>query len=307
MTDTKPSFDPQAVEEMNRKAIENQFFTPDRVYVDLSLFKDIPIGVVYADHVHREVDESVFKTIQLDIISQITDYQKRYYDTVDPFFSSLGYDDTQIEHLLTLLPHDLIFMMSPATHFLQMIVRHTIRNQNNSAPAHKFTKKKIDQEHYILEPIPVTYYINTYPLSLSTKLLERLAPELGEALGVNIQFICRDPYLFNSKDWFDWMKDIDCFYLDSLGRMTRSQFIRDKQSELAFAGVYFFARKRFEKCVMQEMKNLDFEHQIQLATAQLDMMCDFAWLPNNDVRLTDNIEPSKEEEIPSPDTGTQEL
>jgi len=302
---TPPEFDIKLVEEMNRKAIENQLFTPDHVYLDLGLLKDIPLGIIYADKLNNKASETEFKQAQDYIGQQLEEYQKRLYDTVDPFFTSMGYNDDRLDILLSYtLSHDLVFLMSPATYFLQTLVRHTLRNQNNSAPAYKYIKKKIDADQFILESMPVTYYINTFPLSLSLKLQEKLAPELGESLGVNIQFLNKNPQLFDGGDWDRWMNKIECFYFDCLGKMTRSPFVLDKQSNLQFAGVYFFARKRFEKCVMPDMRHLDMDHQIQMATSQLDMLCDFAWLQNNDVRLTEHAENS-EEESPPDTQGTQ--
>jgi hypothetical protein len=295
-------FDTKRVEEINRKAIENQFFTPDHVYLDMALFKEYPLGVIFADKVHHNKGEAEFCHVQNHIKSQLTEYQKRLYDTIDPFLSSLGYTDDHLEDLIKVIPHDLIFMMSPATNFLKTVIRHTIRNKNNSAPANKFVKKSLDQQQYTLESMPVTYYINTFPLTLSLSLQQRLAPELGEALGVNVQFLNKDPQFFNQQDWDRWLSKIDCLYLHSFGRLSQSSFFIQQQENMMFAGVYFFARKRLEKRVMAEVKHLDIEHQIQLATAQLDMLCDFAWLANNDARLTD--EPDQVKEPPTEPQGT---
>jgi hypothetical protein len=292
MTDTPtPEFDFRTLEAMNEKTIKNQFFVPDKAYIDLGLFKDIPIGVIYADLMEKDVSEETFTTMQKAILNRVKAYQKRLYDTVDPHFALLGYKDTTIEeYLASHLVHDTVFVTAPATRFFDLIIRHTVRNQNNSRPAEKYTKTKIDADQYIMQAIPVTYYINTYPLTLSNALLLDMATQLGESLGVNIVFLNKNPLLFDQKDWDDWMAKIDAFYLDSLGQFTRGEFVLAKQGEMEFTGRFFFARKRFEKCVMTDMQGQDFEQQVQMATAQLDMFCDFAWLQNNDVRLTDQRE-----------------
>ena len=286
-----PPIDRQVLEAMNEKTIQNQFFTPDKVYIDLSLLKDFPIGVIYADKFTENDAEFKFNQIQKMLIPRMSDYQKRTYDSVDMYLADLGYSDSKIEQLLSNnINHDVVFMMAPTSKFLDMLIRHTVRNQNNSRPAAKYTKKMIDKNQYVMEPIPVTYYFNTYPLNLSEKLLIKLGEEFGESLGVNIQFLNKDPMLFDKSDWMNWMEGIDCFYLNSLGRFTRSEFILHQQGELIFMGCYFFARKRFETCVIQDMRGCDFEQQVQMVTAQLDMMCDFSWIQNNDVRLTEEKE-----------------
>lgn len=308
-SDSKPEveIDYAAIEAINEKAIKNQFFTPDKVYIDLGLFKDIPIGVIYADKLISKCTEEEFNRVKNFVLLKVKEYQVRLYDTSDTYFSNLGYPDKKIEELLTHPRpgfHDTVFMVAPVTKFLSMLTRHTARNQNNSSPAEKYTKIPLGGDQYTLEPIPVTYYINTYPLTLSPKLLTDLAVELGEALGVNISFLNKNPTLFDKSDWDAWMKDIDCFYLDSLGKFTRGDFALERQGNLDFMGIYFFARKRFEKEVIPDMIGADFEQQIQMLTAQIDMMCDFAWLQNNDVRLTEEkIDVPLDESDPVPEDG----
>lgn len=293
--------DTAAVQEMNDKTIRNRFFTPDRCYIDLALFKDIPIGVIYADLLMKDAQEE-FITAQAHINNQLTDYQSRRYDTVNNHFKVLGYDDSRIEYLLSKqATHNHVFAVAPATRFFELLIRHTVTNQNNSRPANKYNKKKVeggDGSLYTLDPIPVTYHINTYPLKLTPAFLENIAKELGEGLGVNIRFLHKDPKTFDKSDWDDWMKDIECFYLDSLGAFTRSDFTRGIQGEMQFMGVFFFARKRFEKAVMAETIHDNFENQIAEMTAILDVLCNFAWIQNNDLRLTEQPTLVTEEQDP---------
>lgn len=304
MSDDAPQFDQKLLQAMNEKAIQNQFFTPDKVYIDLALFKDFNIGVIYADQYLKQVTVESFDKIKNAILPLIKEYQKRTYDTVDAFFTELGYSDDIIEALLLdgkEHRHDATFLMAPATHFLNTLIRHTIRNQNNSRPAAKYVKNMIDKDQYTMDAIPVTYYINTYPLTLSPRILTKLGEELGESLGVNIHFLNKDPMLFDQTDWDKWMEHIECFYLNSLGRFTRSPFVIKKQGDLEFMGCYFFARKRFEKCVIPIMQGVDFDQQIQMVTSHLDMLCDFAWLQNNEVRLTEEPEDVPVDEVENPE------
>lgn len=286
----KPSeFDIKKIEAMNQKTIRNQFFTPDKVYIELGLFKDFSIGAVYADQLVFKNDPVKFGEIQTTLASFVKEYQTRRYDTVNDFFPQIGYNDDLIDGLLANPEiHNEIFLVSPNTSFMQTLIRHTLRNQNNSRPADKYTRQKLDNERSVIQAIPVSYRINTYPLTLNSKLLQPLAEELGEAFGVDVIFMCKDPALFDETDWNDWLKDIECFYLDSLGRFTQSPFTLSKQGEMEFVGCYFFIRKRFERHVMKVIQqHNDFDEQIQLLTSHLGILCDLEWLQNNDVRLTD--------------------
>lgn len=288
MSNEPQVLDPKIIESINERALQNQFFTPDNIYCDLSLLKDIPLGIIYLDKLLSGANEEVFNDFQAQLNKTLLDYQKRTYDTINPYFLELGYNDDFINSKLQNFNHDLVFAIAPKTAFLSLLIRHTAVNQNHSHPANKHVKKKVDDHHYQLESLPITYYFNIYPLNLSLKFLEELGKEFGETLGVNVKFINKDPKDFDDEDWKSWLKQIDCFYLNSLGRITKSEMIRQKQSELEFMGIFFFARKRFEKEVELLMRDHDFDHQIQLMTAQLDMMCDFSWIPNNEVRLIDD-------------------
>jgi hypothetical protein len=302
MDSEERAFNVEELESINQKAIQNQFFTPDNVYLELGLFKDIPIGTLYADSSSYSDPEAAFKRHQAHIQACVKDYQVRRFDTVDELFSPIGYTDDRLDQIRAgMVDHDKVFIFAPTTKFFEMLIRHTIRNQNNSRPAAKYSKKKLDGDSYIMDAIPVTYYINTFPLTLSSKILAPLGSELGESLGVNIVFLNHDPRTFGQEEWDSWLSKIDCFYFDSLGRFLNGEFVLAKQGNLEFTGRYFFARKQFEKRVMPAMRSLDFDQQIQLITSRIDMLCDFAWIQNNDVRLTEEAlhVPVEEPDIPA--------
>jgi hypothetical protein len=64
-------------------------------------------------------------------------------------------------------------------------------------------------------------------------------------------------------------------------------------------GCYFFVRKRFEKHIKEEIKDADFENEIQLASSRMSLFCEFEWLQNNDLRLTEEAEdvPMTEDQV----------
>jgi hypothetical protein len=300
MTESLTEVDIRRIQELNEKAIQNQFFVPDHVYIDLGLFKDIPLGIVYADQIALEDDENQFNKIQAHMLSCLSEYQKRTYDTINPHLKQFGYTNKTLDSLLENKDnHDLFFMMAPATTFLHTLIRHTVRNQNNSRPANKYTKKVVGDKQFLIEPIPVTYVINTYPLTLSVKVIEEMSAQLGEALGVNIRVICKDPATFDKTDWDDWLEAIECFYIDSLGRFTESDFIRKCQADMDFVGRWLFARKRFESKYIGSFNDEEFDQQVQMITSHMDVFFEFSWLQNNDVRLTEEADDVPVEE-PSP-------
>lgn len=291
MSEEEFKIDETALEAMNQKAIQNQFFTPDYCYIELSLFKDLPLGVIYLDNLILNPDKDTFDKNQALLLDIIPSYQKRLFDTVEPYLLPLGYDDAKIDAAIAdPTHHDKLFLVAPATKFLYALARHTVRNQNNSLPAAKYTKEEVAKDQYRIKPVDVTYRINTHPLTLSKKVMEDLGQTLGESLGVNIEFMNKNPELFDQTDWDEWLSKIDCFYFDSLGRFVNSPFVNKKQGEMAFSGTFFFVRKRFERRVRHEEHAADFDTQIALIAATMSNLSEFDWIQNNDTRLTDEVE-----------------
>lgn len=303
MSETLSQADLDAVAALNDEALKAQFFTPDFVYMDLGLFKDIPLGCVYADQIVRRQDRERFATIQQAILGFALNYQNRSDESVNAYLSVVGYQDTDITQIVAdIALHDKIFLMAPSGQFLNLLIRHTLLNRNHSQPANKFIKRKLDASNYVLEPMDVTYRINTYPLTLSRGIMVKLAETLGDSLGVNIVFMNKDPGLFDEQDWQTWMDKIQCFYLDSLGRFMDSPMTANTQVNMGFVGKHLYARKRFQSHRQAMIKARDFDQQIQRITAHMDLFSEFKWLTNTDLRLVDDptqaAQPSADEVTP---------
>ena len=299
MTDTLDKVDHSEIDAINEKIIANRFFVPDNVYIDMWLLKDLPLGVIYANELCIKKDHDNFQLIQSEVNLRIADYQKRTYDTLGDSFKHIGYTDETIDHLLSLSEyHDKYFLAAPGSQFFHTLVKHTIRNQNNSRPAEKFSKKYISKQEYILDPVDVTFVINTFPLKISKPLIMRTAMTFGEDFGVNVRFICKDPNDFDVSDWDDWLSKIDCFYLGDLPRFVGSEFISEKQAAYTFAATHLFARKRFDKQAMIETQSDDFGNQVSLVTALLSQAFEFNWLTNSETALVVVETPT---EIDTPD------
>lgn len=309
MTEEKIEFDEARLSEMNDRAIKSQLFTPDYMYVELGLMKDIPIGCMYTEKLLIQgKSEAEFSQFQSDLETILKPYQTRLYDTIDPFSSVTGYRDADIAEIIGReVYHDHIFLLAPMTSFFNLMIRHMIRNQNHSKPGNKVVKKKIDKSHYVLEPVPITYRINTYPLKLSAGTLQQASKVLGESFGANIVFMSKDPASFDQADWDEWLEKVDCFYFDSIGAISRSPFFIAKQGDFQFNGTWMFTRKRFEKEAEARMKGYDFETEIAEVTTYISAFCEFEWIQNNDIRLTQDKEdvPMTDSQV-SPDTSSEE-
>lgn len=291
MSDTEQTIDYNKIQTLNEKMIKSQFFTPDNIYIELGLLKDIPLGIIYADQVIFKDDEETFNSLNKVIMSKLKDYQSRTYDTINGYFTEFGYDDKYISEMLAKEEfHNNYFLMAPSTKFIDILIRHFIRNQNHSRPADKYMRSNMGNGKFKIDPVSVTCTINSYPLTLSDKVIASASELLGESLGANVRFICKDPAEFDQSDWDDWFKHIDCFYLDDLGRFTKSIICLEKQAAFELVGKWVFARKRFEGSLKGTLTKDEFEYDVARISAEGAFLFEFAWLQNNDVRLTQEVE-----------------
>lgn len=299
----KLPFDEAKLQELNEKAIRSQLFTPDNLYIELGLIKDFSLGAINFDVIVLQQDQEKYNALQPKILEIMEAYQTREYDTVEPYFESLGYNNEKIDAILNNTEyHDQLFTVSPVSNFFRYLSRHMLRNQNNSRPAKKYTRKDIGPKQFVIEAMPVTATINTYPLTISPGILQAVAVELGEALGVNIRFINKNPATFDKSDWDSWMESIDCFYIDNLTRFSDSDFVISMQHELQFVGSYWFVRKRFGREREALMVGHSIEEDIKQNMAILMQFCDFEWITNYDLRLLDGEDDVSMEEPSGPES-----
>ena len=273
---------------LNAKSMEKQFFTPDRIYADLELFKDIGLGAIYHDLIVKKNDRELFETVQRHLLENIKPYQTRKFETIEPFFKEFGYDDTFVSKALEdQINHDQIFLLAPNSKFIQLLARHLYRNANHSSPAERFETFVSETGEKRVRAIAVTLTINTYPLTISESAMSHMAALIGESLGVNVVYVNKNPELFDIRDWKSWLSKIDCFYCSSIVKFFEGPFILERCSDMAFVGKYMFFRKRLRR-ECRDLPESDIEFEIQRSTPQLDVMCDFAWLTHNDLRLVDD-------------------
>lgn len=281
--------DIEALEKINEKAIKNQFFVPDRLYADLGLFKDFNLGAIYAKTLVTDRNEKEFLRIADEVEKIAVKYQKRTFETVVPHLDPIGYRDADIASIMEDVDlHKFIFLLAPNTRFLRTLAKHIIRNVNHSKPAEKFKKVPIGNKKIALVADGISLRINTFPLTLPENILKDVGELIGSTLGIDVMFMNKDPALFDETDWSEWLSKIDCFYHDSLGRALRSQTVLDHQGSFDFAGVYRFARKRFETPARGLPSAETVSSGIQECTAILGLQCDFEWLQNIELALVDD-------------------
>lgn len=217
-----PPFSDDEVKRISEELIQNRLITPDRLYVDLALLKDLALGAMLA----LAFRDSVARAKQVyDIIAAgLPAYRTRYFFDPLYYFKETGYTQAELDQALH-DPHlaDDIYRMAPMTGVIKTLLSHMLVNANHSAVA----AKEGD----------VTMLVNTYPLQLSPTFQGALMVYLGEILHVNTtmcnQSIAEMP--------FAELQACDEFYLYHIHEFSHHPDVHRALSELTFTNKRIFA------------------------------------------------------------------
>ena len=171
--------------------MEGQFITPDLLYLDLFLLKDLHIGAIMSLAIERDEGEDIYNLIS----KNLDNYRQRYF--LDPcHYLSLPYTKEEVDsRLADEHYHDDIYLLSPMTNVLDSLINHIFININHSA-----IKDKVND---------ITVHINTYPLKLSKKLTYALGIFIRDVLQINVKLLCKPINEFT----VDELMEYDEYYL----------------------------------------------------------------------------------------------
>lgn len=177
---------------LNSQIVENEFYTPDHYYLDLSLFKDFRYGAAVVLCMQRPRHES--ERLLALLRAGIPDYQTRAYDTLTPYIKGLPFTEAQIDTCLQ-DPElsDQILMVSPVTTAIDTLSAHLIINANHSAVAENFKKIPVGDGKYVRRFDHISFHINTYPLQLSKQAKEFLGAFFVSQYAVNVELLYIPP------------------------------------------------------------------------------------------------------------------
>ena len=212
----------QQMKEFAEAMVKQRMITPDRLYVDLALLKDLHIGAIMALAFSEGEDKArqVYKVIQ----KNLTRYRQRYFFDPAHYFSASGYTSDQIFSALNNPKMaDDIYRMAPMTGFLNTLVTHMRVNANHSA----VIGKKDD----------ITVVVNTYPLRLSEPFATALMVYLGDTLTANVALRTCQMRSFS----FSELKRFDEFYLYYIHEFSNHPDVKKALSDMAFINKRVFA------------------------------------------------------------------
>ena len=236
--------------------VKERMITPDRLYVDLALLKDLHIGAIMAMALResREKAERVYGIIQ----KNLSRYRQRYFFDAAYYFSETGYTEAQIFSALNNREMaDDIYRMAPMTEFLKTLIVHMAVNANHSA-----VLGKTDD---------VTVVLNTYPLKLSDPFAGALMIFLGDTLNANVTLRRHQLRSFP----FSELAECDEFYLYYIHEFSHHPDVHKALSEMKFSGKRIFAIPncgytyllgRSQESLIQELAHVDTTMSVVLET-----------------------------------------
>lgn len=260
---------------INEKYFETEFTTPDHVYIELPLLKDVYIGTLFAMILNRPNSQELFAYIK----SRFKDYQLRYFDDPISYFPELNISEEEFNSFLeNPKNHNDIFTLAPFTLFRVALEHNLAQNALHSTVAERYTVIKVPgakNGEYIKDFPDINFYINLHPLKLSEHNKLNFQRIIANIFGVNVVLLEADPKTI-SADFIADMDEINTFRID---RLMENESVRDKFSNFKFVGKFIYA----PLLVNPELKDkLNSESvvskDVKITTSILKCFSFFKWL-----------------------------
>lgn len=258
---------------LNSQIVENEFYTPDHYYLDLSLFKDFRYGaaVVLCMQRPRQECEQLLTRLQAGIPA----YQLRSYETLTQYIPGLPFTEDDIDAcLMNPEMSDQILMVSPVTTAIDTLSAHLIINANHSAVAENFKKIPVGDGKYVRKFDHITFHINTYPLQLSKAAKEFLGAFFVSQYAVNTELLCIPPRTLPSQ----LFELCDEFMTRSLWDIVESPSIQEGCKPLVHLNKSIIATPVFPMDKKQKFPENVLGKERRIMKSYLDMFFSLKWL-----------------------------
>lgn len=219
---TPDELSPEELKAFTEDVIRSQMFTPDRLYVDLAVLKDLEIGAIMA-LAFEEGEAAARKAYQV-IQKELPEYRKRYFADAAHYFFAAGYDNDRVKKTLYDLDwSDRIFCYAPNSEVTSVLFAHFLINANHSEVSGKTNPVKMD--------------VNIWPLKLNKTHTASLGLYLAETLRADVRIIRKDLKELSLKEALEY----DEFYLHYINEFSHNLEINKGFTDMAFAETRIFA------------------------------------------------------------------
>lgn len=259
--DEKPiQIDEEELKRINNEMILSDLITPDRIYLELILFKDFNISTIlsFLREKGNSISSEEYSSNYNQIIHKLPEYNDRYFDDFESIFPFLNISNEQIKQRL----YDsnfsgFIFRTAPVTKFLDVLRSQLFVNINHSAVSRK------------RDPIELT--INTYPLQLSKEDQFITGKFFSETYKVNVRVMYLDMIKLKLSDLLKY----DEVYTYHPKEIFDCEEIRHAYTEMKFINKRIYIPRLFGYKID---KNKNIEQEALSVQTRLEILTNFKYL-----------------------------
>jgi len=250
ITEADLKIDEGLLSQINEKMIGDNLITPDSLYVELRLFRDLFLAAVITLIDTQE---------QYDILlSKLDQYKDRAFDDVEKLYPELGITNKQVQDRVSDPTwHDRLFTIAPSTNFVQVMHAQIAVNVNHSS-----VQKKLNT---------VEMVVNTYPLRLNEANTHLLGLYLSRAYGVNVHPVCIAPESLT----LAYLAQFHEYYVYHTQAFLKNDEVHKGLSELKFLDKRIFAARLYGN-THTHIKSLP--HADMYYTSTIDVVSSFKFL-----------------------------
>lgn len=256
------NIDKAQFDKLNEEAITSSLITPDRLYMDLALIKDLTIGVIISflydkkEHISNEEYSSLYK----QMIDGLPKYIDRTFDDFEYLFPFLNKTNKEFEERL----HDpkyakFILHNAPITQFKDVLTGQLFINKNHSAVINK------------IDAIELT--VNTYPLKLDKTDEYIVAKFLADNYKVNVNVLYIDLKNIDDKHVLKY----DEIYTYFPRELFESSSIRKAYTEMKYIKKRLFLPRIFFGKYYKD--NFDIVKEELLIQTRMDILTNLKYFP----------------------------
>jgi hypothetical protein len=263
----KPPFSKEQLDNLAELEFKSELISSDKIYVDLSLFKDLYIGALLS-FIHNpglyQLPLSNQQEAYLYIMTNLREYRKRIFNDTAYYFPKLNISNEMIEQRLR--DHEyssIILKLAPITDFIKVFKTQISVNVNNSSVMKKRTPNGKIADIFVT--------INTYPL----KLDKGLEMYTGVYFAEEFKVATRTVYLEPTKMHINHILTYDEFYIYHLNEFFKTPYVTASFKDIKFMQKYVFTPKFFGYIYKT---NYDHSRDAKQSSAWMNMLCKFKYI-----------------------------
>ena len=269
--------------------IASELYTPDHYLIDLNLFKDLRVGAF--THLLNQLPFEEGKKYYDLFYKNLLQYQNRPFEELVRYVPGCPFSEEEIDKVFEdeSLHEDILFK-SPVTSAFRTLSSSILININNSRVAERWTVNKLKKGYEILID-PIYFHINTYPLKLSSPILEKLKVFFQERYTVHIEFIYTPPKEYTVEQYMLY----DEMFLRSAWDVFETDWLVEKPIFLdGIHNRYMTAAPIFPrewKSFFKEGKALELHKSLRI---MLNTIRDVSWIPHSGYAIDETLYPEME-------------